>query len=181
MQRDAGRLEGDGWMGGWVAVVSSEEDRRYSPTWALRWAFGASWRLPHSSGAREDFCPAKIPPGAKFEDTEQETNLILKTFKLFRARTTTEGWDPREPRTKSKDLPSRKQLFECLVWVCAPVLLYEVVRFQVPRSKFNMGRQPLTVMYARKAAGVRIGLYRRVVRRRTHLWTEGQWPIQTYT
>ena len=31
---------------------------------------------------------------------------------------------------------TRKQLFECLVWICAPVLLYEVVRFQVPSSKF---------------------------------------------
>jgi hypothetical protein len=38
----------------------------------------------------------------------------------------------------SKDLleSTRKQLFECLVWICTPALLYEVVdsKFQVPSS-----------------------------------------------
>jgi hypothetical protein len=40
-----------------------------------------------------------------------------------------EGWDPREPRTNEHEPyeSTLKQLFECLLWICAPALLYEVV------------------------------------------------------
>ena len=53
-----------------------------------------------------------------------------------------EGWDPREPRANEQRPyeSTRKQLFECLVWICAPALLYEVVRFQVPSSKTGDGQ-----------------------------------------
>jgi hypothetical protein len=54
---------------------------------------------------------------------------------ITESRPRTEGWDPREPRTNEQGPyeSTRKQLFECLVWICAPALLHEVVdsKFQV--------------------------------------------------
>ena len=167
----------DGWVGGW----RSFQVRKIGGTHPRGPCDGP---LGHHGGCLTVVVPAKtfakIPRSSK--TTEQETNLNFEKLLNFldssqHVRKHDHGWDPREPRT-NKQGPyesSRKQLFECLVWICAPVLLYEVVRFQVPSSKFNI------CTLVRRLVFIRIVLYRRVVRRRIHLWTEGQWPIQTYT
>jgi hypothetical protein len=66
------------------------------------------------------------------------------------------GWDPREPRS-NKQGPyesTRKQLFECLVWMCAPALLYEVVdsKFQVPIAAHIHTTKPATFVRARTSS-----------------------------
>jgi len=42
-----------------------------------------------------------------------------------------EGWDPREPRTNEQGPyeSTREQLFECLVWICAPALSLRLPKF----------------------------------------------------